>query len=136
MRLDHGGKNIVHGQRCLACGNGGTREPVGRGQDTAQVVRGVAPFGGQPRVIEIEPANHRADVKGRLNRVKLKLCTGHFGAVRDCGARYDGPQQFCAGRVFQCFQAAAQGVDQAVACRFVGQVAVNGVIQNIIGNVA
>jgi hypothetical protein len=52
------------------------REPVGGGEDAAQVVRRVAPFGGQPGVVEVEPADHGADVEGRLHRIELVRVPG------------------------------------------------------------
>ena len=63
----------------LAGGDGVARQPVGRRQDAAEVVRRMAPFGGEPRVVEVEPADHRADVERGLDRVELELtCPGTF----------------------------------------------------------
>ena len=47
----------------------------------------MAPFGGEPGVVEIEPADHRADVERRLHRVELELRARHLGAVRRHGLR-------------------------------------------------
>src|SRR5690606_5831302 len=118
-----------------AGGHGIAREPVGGGQDAAQVVRGVAPFGGQPGVVEVEPADHGADVEGGLDRVQLEGGAGDLGAVGHDGAGHDGAQQLGAGGVFQRLQAAAQGVDQAVAGGVVGQGAVDRVVQHIVHDV-
>src|SRR5690606_35521078 len=107
----------------------------GGGQDAAQVVRGVAPFGGQPGVVEVEPADHGADVKGGLDRVQLELGAGDLGAVGHNGAGHDGAQQLGAGRVVQRLQAAAQGVDQAVAGGLEGQGAVDLIVQHIVDDV-
>ena len=59
----------------LAAGSG-TGEPIGNGENAAEIVGGVAPLGGQPGVVEVEPANHGADVEGGLNRIKLKCVPG------------------------------------------------------------
>ena len=115
VRLDHGGQNVFNRQRRLALRHAGAGNPVGRGQDAAQVVGGMAPFGGQPGVVEIQPADHGADVEGRQDGVELEGCARHLGAIGDCGARYHRPQQLGAGRVAQCLEAAAQCVHQAVA---------------------
>ena len=55
--------------------------------------------------------------------------------MRHDRARHDGPEQFPAGRVLQGFHAAAQRVDQAVARGFVGQVALDLVIQHIVDDI-
>ena len=35
------------------------------------------PLRGKPRVVEVQPANHRADVESRLHRIKLKTRARH-----------------------------------------------------------
>ena len=64
--LDHRRQHLPHGERGLWVGAG---KPIGNGKNAAQVVRGVAPLGGKPGVVEVEPANHGADVERSLNRV-------------------------------------------------------------------
>jgi hypothetical protein len=59
----------------------GAGKPIGNGKNAAQIVRGVAPLGGQPGVVEVEPANHGADVERSLHRIELKSRAGHLGAV-------------------------------------------------------
>ena len=58
----------LHGQRRAAGGDGVARQPVGRHQDAAEIVGRMPPFRGEPRVVEIEPADHRADVERGLHR--------------------------------------------------------------------
>jgi hypothetical protein len=72
------------------------------------------PFGRQPGVVEIQPANQGADVEGRLHRVELKCGAGNPGTVGDDRARDDRPEQLAAGRVGERFEATAESVDQAV----------------------
>ena len=104
-----------------------------RGQDTSFILNGVwlrdsqsavarmpprlsegDPIGREPGVVEIEPADHRAEVPGRLHRVELELGPGHLGAARRHGLQVDQPEQLVR-QVFQRLEAAAQRVHQAVA---------------------
>src|SRR2546422_8545534 len=48
-----------------------SRQPIRDRQDRAEVIRRVAPLGGEPGVVEIEPADHGADIERRLHRVEL-----------------------------------------------------------------
>ena len=118
------GQHVAHRQQRLRDrGHGVAREPVGRGEDAAQVVGRMAPFGGEPGVVEIEPADHRADVEGGLDRVELELGARHLGAVRHDRARHDRAEQLGAGGILERLEAAAERVDQAVAGGFVGELA-------------
>ena len=89
VRLDHRRQHVAHRQRRLAGGDRSARQPVGGREDAAQVVRRVAPFGGEPRVVEVEPADHRADVERRLHRIELERRARHLRAVRHDRARDD-----------------------------------------------
>ena len=102
-----------------ARGDRGARQPVGRREDAAEVVRRVAPLGGEPRVVEVEPADHRADVERGLHRIELERRARHLRPVRHDGARDDRPEELRARRIGKRLEAAAQRVDQAVAraCR-------------------
>src|SRR3972149_4983666 len=57
------------------------RQPVRAGEYAAQVVRRMAPLGRKPGVVEVEPANHRADVERSLHRIELELRAGDPGAL-------------------------------------------------------
>jgi len=135
VRLDHAFQHRAHGERRLAGGHGVARQPVGHGQDAAQVVGRMAPFGRQPGVVEVQPADHAADIERGLHRIQLELRAGNLGAVGDDGAGHDGAHELAAGRVFQAFQAAAQGVDQAVAGGFERQRTVDLVVEHVIDDV-
>ncbi|CAM2154606.1 hypothetical protein PT2222_300120 [Paraburkholderia tropica] len=117
VRLHHAFKHVLHGERRFARGDSRAREPVGGREYAAQVVRRMAPFGGEPGVVEVEPADHGADVEGGLNRVELECGARHLRAVRDDRARHDGPEQLGAGGIGERLESAAEGVQQAVARR-------------------
>ena len=55
--------------------------------------------------------------------------------MRHHGSRHDRPQQLGAGRILQRLQPAAQRIDQAIARRFVGEIALDLVAQRIVGDV-
>src|SRR5690606_22828120 len=92
VRLDHGGEHVAHGERFASGGDGLPGQPVGSGQDAAQVVRRVAPFGRQPGVVEVQPANHGADVERGLYGVELVGRTRYLRAMGNDGARHDGAE--------------------------------------------
>lgn len=94
VRLDHALQNITDGEN-LAAGQiaavlVGPVDPVGHGEDGAQVVRGVAPLGGQPAVIVVEPTDHGANVEGAVDGVQLEGRAKDLGSIGDHGARHDG----------------------------------------------
>jgi len=74
----------------------------------------MAPLGCQPGVVEVEPANHGADIECGLYRVELVVGAGDARAVRDYGSGDDGAEQLGACREFERFEAAAERVDQAI----------------------
>ena len=49
----------------------GARQVIGERKNAAEIIRWMAPFGGEPGVVEIEPADHRADVERRMHRIEL-----------------------------------------------------------------
>ncbi|MCY1419442.1 hypothetical protein D9M71_350320 [compost metagenome] len=112
---DHGVQHCAHGQWRFAVGDALLRQVIGHGEDAAEVVRRVAPFGGQPGVVEIQPAHHGADVPGGLDRIEAETGAGDARAVRYHGAFDDGPEVLGAFREAQRQQTAAEGVHQAVA---------------------
>ena len=76
----------------------------------------MAPLGGEPGVVVVEPADEGADVEGCLDGVELVGGAGDAGAVGDDGeAGNDRSEEPGAGGVFEGFEAAAKGVDEAVA---------------------
>ena len=78
----------------------------------------MAPFGGEPGVVEVEPANHGADVEGGLHGIELIACAGHARAVGNDRAGHNGAEKLGAGGIFERFEAAAQRVDQAMHARW------------------
>ena len=63
MRLDHGLHDVLDRERRLAIRHVGARDPVGHGPDRTEVVGRVAPLGGEPAVVKVEPADLRANVE-------------------------------------------------------------------------
>ena len=113
--LDHGGEDVADGQRMAIAG-----EAVGDGQDGAKVVGGVAPLGGEPGVVVVEPADDGADVEGGLNGVEFVAGAGDACAVVHGEAGDEGAEELGAGREVECLEAAAEGVEEAVAGGLVG----------------
>ncbi len=67
------------------------REPIGDGKNAAQIVRRMAPLGSKPGIVEIEPADHRANIESRLDGVELEEVPGTLGAIGHDGAGTIGP---------------------------------------------
>ena|SRR5699024_2300463 len=95
----------------------------------------MAPLRRQPGIVKIEPANHRADVKCRLDGIELELGSGDAHTVRYNGAGDNWPQQFFTGRVFESFQTAAEGVEQAVMGGVIGHSGADFVVHDVIDNI-
>jgi len=72
----------------------------------------VPPFGGEPAVVEVQPANHGADVEGAGDGVQDVRGSWDADAVGDGGAGDDGAEEFGAGGEFEGFEAAAEGVEE------------------------
>ena len=88
MRLDHGQQHIAHRQRRLARGVRPPAEVSGDREDGAEVIRRMPPLGREPSVVEVEPADHRTDVEGRLDGLEFVGRAGHARAApRQLGAR-------------------------------------------------
>ncbi len=136
VRLDHGDEHIAHQQRRLALGHVAPAQVIGKRQDAAQVIRRMAPFGGQPGVVVVQPANHAADVEGRLHRIEFIGRPRHPRPTRHDRARHQWSHQLGAGGEGQRQQAAAQGVHQAVASRLHGFLAFLDLgVENVVGHV-
>ena len=133
--LDHRGQDVAHGERRLARGNRITRQPVGGRENAAEVVRWMTPLGRQPRVVEVEPADHRADVERGLHRIELIRRARHLGAVRDDGSRDDRSHQLGASGVTERLEAAAERIEQTIARGFVRFFAVDAITRHVIGDV-
>jgi hypothetical protein len=90
--LDHAGQHVAHDERFPAGGDCIARCPVGSGQYAAQVVGRVTPLGGKPGVVEVEPADHGAQVERGADGIELIGRAGDLRAIWNDGARHDGPQ--------------------------------------------
>ncbi len=135
VSLDHGGEDVADDQGLLAACHCGARQPVGGGEDAAEVVRGVAPFRGQPGVVEVQPADHGADVEGRLYRIELELRAGHLGAVGHHRPGHDRAEHLGARRIGQGLEPAAQSVRQTQARGVVRLLAGDVVVESVLGDV-
>ena len=115
--LDHGGEDVADGELAMAVAG----EPVGDGEDAAEVVGGVAPLGGEPGVVEVEPADDGADVEGGLHGVEDRSwCQGTRAPLVHGEAGDDGAEELGAGGEVEGLQAAAEGVEETVAGGLVG----------------
>jgi hypothetical protein len=135
VRLDHRGEDVPHDQRLPARRDGGAREPVGRHEDAAEVVRGMTPLGREPGVVEVEPSHHRAEVERGLHGIELVRRAGHARAVRHHGPRHDGPEQLGARGEHECFETATQRVEQAVVRGLVRLGAVDAIVRDVVRDV-
>ncbi len=91
MRFDHRREHVLNRERLPADRHCVTRQPIGGRENAAQVVGRMPPFRGQPGVVEIQPADHRADIERGLHRIELERRSGHLGAIGHDGAGTTGP---------------------------------------------
>jgi hypothetical protein len=98
-------------------------DPVGGGEDRTEVVRRVAPFGGEPGVVEVEPPDDRPDVERALHGIEFVTRARHAGAVLDGGAGDDRAEELGAGRVGERHDAAGERVGETPARGVEGLVA-------------
>src|ERR1700690_393620 len=95
----------------------------------------MAPFSSEPRVVKIQPADHGADVKGRLDRIELELCSGDPCAVGNNGSRDNWTQELGAGWITKGLQTTAKRIDQAVARSIIRLLRPDFIIAHITGNI-
>ena len=95
----------------------------------------MAPLGGEPGVVEIEPADHRADIERRVHRLKLPIGAGNARAVRQGRAGDHRAQMFRAFGIAQREQAAAEGIHEIIARGIDGFATVGDIIRRIIRDV-
>ena len=135
VRLDHRRQHIANHQALLALRSTAAREIVRDGEDCAEVVGRMAPLRREPGVIEIEPADHRADVESGLHRIELVRSARHACAAGQRCAWNHRPHQLGARRVLQRLEAAGERIHEAVVRGLVGGVAVDAVGQRVIGDI-
>ncbi len=116
MGLDHLGQYVANFDRLAA-----TRQIIRHGQDTAQIIRRVTPFSRQPGVVEIQPANHAADIERRVDGIEFVRGPGHARAAGEGRAGNHGPHELGAGRIFQRLKTTGKRVHQTIARRLVSQ---------------
>src|SRR5678816_3920071 len=85
-------KRSAEGGKCRARGFLAA-DPIGDGENRAEIIRRVAPFSGEPRVVEIEPANKSADVESRLNGIEFVIRARDARTVDDAAAGHDRTEQ-------------------------------------------
>jgi hypothetical protein len=93
------------------------------------------PLGSEPGIVEVEPADHGADVERRLHRIELEARAGDARAVLNDGARDQRPEKLGARGIFERLQAAAQRVHQAETRRAVGLGAFDLVLAYVVRDV-
>ena len=107
MRLDHALKDIAHREGLSLTG-----EVIRHGKDRAQIVGWVAPFGGKPAVVEVEPSDHGTNVEGAVYGVELVVGAGHLAAVGDSRAFHSGTQDLPALLELQPLKTATERVNE------------------------
>jgi hypothetical protein len=133
--LNHRDEHVAHRERLPAGRDGRAGQPVGRREDPAEVVGRMTPFGGEPGVVEVQPADHRADVERGLYGIELEGRAGHLRAVRHDRARHDGAEQLGAGRVGERLESASERVDQAMTRRLQRERAVDAGVEHVVDDV-
>src|ERR1700736_445729 len=71
VRLNHCNQHIAYGESHFPVAITLSAEVIRDSENGAEIVGWMSPFSGEPGVIVIEPAYHRADVEGRLHRVQF-----------------------------------------------------------------
>ena len=92
----------------------------------------MTPFRSEPGIVKVEPTNHRADVECGGHGIELVLRSGHFSAVGHDGTWNNRAEKLRACRIFQCFQAAAQRIDQTIARSLVSFFAADFVVVDVL----
>src|ERR1700722_19147004 len=96
----------------------------------------MAPFRSQPGVVEVEPANHGANVECSLNGIELKAGAWNTRAVGNNCARHDRAEQLAACGILKRLESAPERVDQAIPRGPIRKIAVDLEIQCVVGDVS
>ena len=128
--LDHRGSTSRMQERLAVA-----RQPVGDREDAAEIVGRMAPFRREPGVVEIEPADHGADVERRLHRIEPVGRARHTRAILDAHSGNERPEQLRAGGIVERLEAAAERVDQAIARGLERERAVDPVVEHVVGDI-
>ncbi len=101
-------------------------EIVGKREDSAEVIRRVAPLRSEPSVVEVEPTNHRADIKCGRYRFELVTRTRYTGASTQLSTGHNRPEKLRASGVVERENPAAERIEQTpvrrVACYVLGRI--------------
>ncbi|MOA32274.1 hypothetical protein D3C78_1534790 [compost metagenome] len=95
----------------------------------------MAPLGGQPGVVVVQPAHDGADVPGGLDRIETEAGARYARPVRHHSAFDERAEMLGAFGKAQGQQAAAQGVHQTIASRVQSLLGLDLEIQYVVGNV-
>lgn len=76
VSLDHARENIMDGELLTLTG-----EMISDGEDGTQVVGWMAPFCGEETVVEVEPSDHRSNVKRAPDGVEFVISSGDSSAL-------------------------------------------------------
>ncbi len=110
--LDHAEQQVTHRDRPLTVVDSLARQVVGNCKETADVVRRVAPLRGKPGVVKVEPAHHRTNIEGGLNRVQLVRGAGNARTALHRGPGDDGAEHLDAGRIIEREKATAERIHE------------------------
>ena len=132
--LHHGAKHLGDGQRLSPLSNIFKTEVIGCRKDAAQVVRRMPPFGGQPGVVEIQPAHHGADIERRHHRIQAIRRSRHPRPVFHLSAGDHRPQQLGAGRKLKGQHGAGKTIQQTIIRGVARLFAPRLATQNIVGD--
>ena len=121
VRLNQGEQDLAHRERRFAFARCVSAEVIGDGKDAAEIIGGMTPLRSEPGIVEVEPAHHRADIEGGLNRIKFIASARNARALfRHRGSRHEGAEQLGAGGIGEREQGAAEAVHQAESGRMEG----------------
>ncbi len=118
--LDHGGEHIAYGDRLTATG-----QIVGDRQYPAQIIRRMPPLRGKPGVVEIQPADHRADVERGIDRIELVGGTGNASPALQRGTGHHRTHELGAGGILERLESAGERIHEAIARGLVGKIALD-----------
>jgi hypothetical protein len=117
--LDHGLEDVLYGKDLSVANVSavavGSAHPICNRKDSAEVVTGVTPLGGEPAVIKVEPSDHGADVESTEHGIELVGCSRDLCAIGNSGSGDNGTEQLGAVRELEGLETAAQSIEQDVS---------------------
>ena len=99
--LDHVSQDVTHREALLAFGFGLLAQIITKRQNGTKVIGWMPPFRCQPRIIVIQPAYHRANIKRAFLRINQMLRTGYAHSIRHAGTFNNIAQQLFTSWKFQ-----------------------------------